>query len=325
MTQGLQSRRNPKVVERRLFTPKDLLVLVGLVPASILACLLPRRMLVPAGGWLSRFLPVGLFDFSSPQQIATALDIPVIEAKSVMRNSIAARLTALLAFLRAKFRAPPFDIVTEGTEHIDAALAQGRGVVLWLADLVYTNDVQYIALRENGYAPSHLTRPEHGFSDTRFGLKFLNPIRQKFELRYLHERIVYRRERPNEAGNLIRQRLGENSVVSIYASGYEGRKLVELEFLSGRLKIATGPPGIAHKQKCPILPVFALPDPNPLAFKVSIGKPLNLDDEDKDEAIIKATQELFAQLAPIVKERPELFRAWSAMSTNQSRKTELKS
>ncbi|MGI9365215.1 MAG: hypothetical protein ACR2O8_08530 [Rhizobiaceae bacterium] len=316
MTKGLQSRQNSTVIKRRWIKPRDFFVLIALVPGTILACLLPRRMLIPTCGLLSRFLPVGLFDFSSPKQIARALEITVKQARGIMRNSITARLTALLAFLRAKFRAPPFDITIEGTEHIDAALAQGHGVVLWLADLVYTNYVQYIALRENGYTPSHLSRPEHGFSDTKFGLTFLNPIRQNFELKYLRERIVYRRESPNEAGALIRQRLSGNGVVSIYASGYEGRKFVELDFLSGRLKVAAGAPGIAYKQGCPILPVFAVPNPDPLDFKVTIGKPLKLDNEDKDKAISEATEDFFGRLAPMVKQRPELFRAWSAMSTN---------
>ena len=68
-------------------------------------------------------------------------------------------------------------IVLEGRDRLDAMLARGKGAVLWMAHFVFAATVVKMALHGAGYRLATLSRPEHGFSKTRFGMTMLNPIR----------------------------------------------------------------------------------------------------------------------------------------------------
>jgi lauroyl/myristoyl acyltransferase len=203
--------------------------------------------------------------------------------------------------------------VFEGGEHLDAALAHGRGAVLWIADLVFANDIPKIALARRGIRASHLSRPEHGFSATRFGLRWLNPLRQDFELRYLRERIVYDRNDPNAAGETMRARLAENGVVSILACAQEGRAFIEADFLGARLRMAGGAPRLAYESGSALLPVFTMPAWQSHGFCVTVGPPLALDGANRKEAAAAATADFLERLEPLVCARPHLWRGWPSL------------
>jgi hypothetical protein len=51
-------------------------------------------------------------------------------------------------------------IVLEGREHLDRALAAGRGAVLWVAHTVFHGFALKKCLAEAGFALSHVSRPE---------------------------------------------------------------------------------------------------------------------------------------------------------------------
>ena len=50
--------------------------------------------------------------------------------------------------------------------------------------------VSKMALHRAGYGLVHLSRSEHGYSSTIFGMRCLNPLRSRIESRYLAERVV---------------------------------------------------------------------------------------------------------------------------------------
>ena len=74
-----------------------------------------------------------------------------------------------------------------GLEHIESALIKGRGAIIWDSHFYFANLVTKIALDRAGYGIHHLSHPEHGFSPSRFGIQFLNPIRGNSENHYLKE------------------------------------------------------------------------------------------------------------------------------------------
>ena len=82
------------------------------------------------------------------------------------------------------------DMEVDGLEHLQAALATGRGAVLWVMPLVFAPLVTKRSLAEAGIAVHHTSRLSHGFSPTWLGQTLLNPIRTRIERRYLAERIV---------------------------------------------------------------------------------------------------------------------------------------
>jgi predicted LPLAT superfamily acyltransferase len=152
-------------------------------------------------------------------------------------------------------------VVPHGLRGVEAALARKRGVILWISDLVSAADVSKIALAGAGYRVKHLSRIEHGFSKSLFGIRCLNPIRLKFESRLLDERVVFDRMNPAPAMTRLIDCLRANGIVSIVASAHEGGTLVDVPFFAGRLRLALGALRLARLTGSQVIPVFALRDP----------------------------------------------------------------
>ena len=96
------------------------------------------------------------------------------------------------------------EIQVVGAEYIEAALAQGHGVLLWVAGFAYRDLVTKKALHEAGYRVSHLSRSGHNISSTRFGIRALNPIWTRIEDRFLAERVLIRDDDPGSALAVLR-------------------------------------------------------------------------------------------------------------------------
>ena len=120
-------------------------------------------------------------------------------------------------------------IVLTGSEHVDAALADGRGIVLWVAHFCFNALAAKMAFHQGGYLVSHMSRPEHGFSKTRFGIAVLNPIRVRTELRYLRDRIIIERAKPSASVRTARKRLAQNEIISVTAGAWEGARVAEVD------------------------------------------------------------------------------------------------
>jgi glycosyltransferase involved in cell wall biosynthesis len=148
-------------------------------------------------------------------RIAHATGNDQVSCEPIVVSARAARHECALQVLRGHLPGGWHpSIALEGRHHLDAALARGNGAVLWMAHFAFAGTIVKMAIHAAGYRLGHLSRPEHGFSKTRFGVAVLNPIRTSFENRYLNRRIVYRREQPAAALISIRELLAENGVVT---------------------------------------------------------------------------------------------------------------
>jgi lauroyl/myristoyl acyltransferase len=205
-------------------------------------------------------------------------------------------------------------IEVKGREHLDAALAEGKGAVLWVAHFIFAANVAKVGLAELGFRVSHLSRPDHGFSSTRFGLKVLNPVRAAFEDRYLVERIVFDRAHPAPALLRARKTVAAGGTVSFTAGAWEGSTLAEAPFLGSRITLAMGPVWLARASGAPLLPVFAWRTDAADRFEVEIGAPIEAPaSAPEDAAMAAATAEFLRRLEPRVLARPSQWRGWSAL------------
>ncbi|HKP27601.1 MAG TPA: hypothetical protein VJV39_27275, partial [Dongiaceae bacterium] len=127
---------------------------------------------------------------------------------------------------------PP--IALEGEEHLKAALARGKGVVLWLAPFVFNSGPPKIVLHRKGYRVSHLSSPKHGVSETQFGVRCLNRVRCIPEDRYLVDRIVFDSTAPTTAMRRMMRARKAGEVVSIVASSTEGYEMIKGPIFGGR-------------------------------------------------------------------------------------------
>jgi lauroyl/myristoyl acyltransferase len=199
----------------------------------------------------------------------------------------------------------------EGESHLAAALQGGKGAVLWVSPTVFNSLPLKIALHAKGYKVSHLSSPEHGYSETRFGVERLNRVRCIPEDRYLEQRIVFDSAAPTTAMRRMMRTLKSGEVVSIVAANTEGFEMVHGPIFGGRLRVAVGAPRLAALTGAPLLPTFVLRD-SELGFRVVIEPPIPLDPtQSADERTVAAATEYLRRSEPWVRRYPEQWRAWS--------------
>lgn len=168
----------------------------------------------------------------------------------------------------------PRKIQLTGFEHVEAGLAAGKGVILWVQPCVASTLVVKQALFDAGFPLAHLSRPAHGFSPHPFGQRFVNPILRRAETRFLSERIVIDDEHTIRPLRRLKALLAENRVVSITVTASASR-VSEFQFLGGTLTLPQGPVELARSSGALLLPVFTIGSlPNP---EVRIAPPLNVE------------------------------------------------
>jgi lauroyl/myristoyl acyltransferase len=201
----------------------------------------------------------------------------------------------------------PARITVAGADHVKAALDAGRGAVLWVAPFVFAPLVAKRGLHECGFAVHHLSRPDHGFSGTVFGVAVLNPIRTRIENRHLAERITIARAGQTMAAvRTLAERLAANRIVSLTFTD-QGTRLIETPFLAGRLRTAPGAAHLALRSGAKLLPVFALRT-GPDSFKVEIGPELSPPPGQDRNRQIEAMVAVYAEeLAHRVRRWPDQF------------------
>ena len=121
-----------------------------------------------------------------------------------------------------------------------------------------------------GLAVSHFSRPIHGFSTTRFGVRYLNAVRRGIEDRYLGERLMAEEHETQIALQRLRDSLKANGAISITV-GNKGRHTAPANFLGARIILATGPLAMGRTTGAAVLPVSTL-RLAPGRFEVTIGE-----------------------------------------------------
>lgn len=218
----------------------------------------------------------------------------------------------LLAYLRehSPSRWKP-EIEVFGQCHIDAGLERGKGVVLWVSPFLHSDLVSKKGLHDAGYRVNHLSELGHGGSDTRFGIRYLNPIKTKIEERYC-QRIVMGSGGKGPAMRKLISCLKGNQIVSVTAL-QKGRRVVERPFLGGVLRLATGGPSIASTNGASLLPVFAVITDNG-SHQVYIEPPLTSEAERPEDAEEDLVTQYVEVLERYVRKHPAAWRGWLGSS-----------
>lgn len=173
------------------------------------------------------------------------------------------------------------EIKLSGEQSLAEATADGKGAILWVADTASASLVAKMALALNGYPTSHLSRPDHGFSTSPFGVRFLNPVRTRIEDRYIAERVLMSPNDRSEALRKVRRQLSEGRFVSITVLN-DGTQTRSVRFFDSEVLLPTGPITLARSTGAPLLPLFVVRR-GPAKFEVVIEQPIRPpDDRDYD-------------------------------------------
>jgi lauroyl/myristoyl acyltransferase len=292
--------------------PADFAVLLGLPLLGVLSWCVPERYWRPAADLARSLVPGRSEDRPLAAKIARALAgqpcaIDPFQICEAFRAHAIVLQCQILRFHRPNSWRPPIDLV--GREHIDAALAEGRGAVLWVNHFASSGIVTKMGLHRAGYPVVHLSNVTHGYSESRFGMRFLNPIRISVENHHLVERVTFSYDAPTAAVRRLQRCLKENRVVTVTAREKSARPAV-VPFLSAQAAFATGAPDLAYVSKAPLLPVSTVRREDG-TFVVTVEPPLSMDREvPRSEATGKAASEFARRLEPYVLQYPAQWLGW---------------
>ena len=201
------------------------------------------------------------------------------------------------------------DIRLHGDAELRKALNNGRGAILWVTDSTYSTLIFKMALNSAGYRVSQLTRPDHGFANSPFGIRFLNPLWTSVEDRFIDERVTIQGDNAGTALAILRDRLAANRVVIITVHSMAHR-IVEVPFFQHSIRLPTGPMRLMRETGAALLPAFVFAVDNG-RFDVTIESAL--PSWDKDGAFDRTATAYAKRLEPYVSTYPEQWTGWEFM------------
>jgi lauroyl/myristoyl acyltransferase len=297
-----------------MITTKDVYEMPRMVAQGVLAWTLPQAAWWPLSRLFGQ-IDVAMHPERTREEVArievayagTSL---ALDAHRLAVESWANRYEDRFHYLRA-WRPGGWEpkIEIAGSERVTAALERGHGIVFLGGTFSFNHLVTKIAFGRLGLQVSHFSRPTHGFSETRFGIRYLNAICRVVEDRYLGERLIADVAATPDALRLLRARLTDNGCVS-FTIGDRGRHTAAARFLNARLVLATGPLAMAWTTGATVLPVFTLRS-EPGRFKVTIGTPIELEETADGEVDYAGAAQAYAdQVTPYALRDPGQWRGW---------------
>lgn len=308
---GVETFRATETISAR-----DVALTLGLPLLTLTAWLLPQRYWLRLCQALAPLATPMLG--SDPARVERAIErLLGAAAPGVLRALAAESLLVILQLLR---RVGPGGwhptVRLRGTQHLEAARAEGRGVILWISAFLYADLIAKMGLHDAGLAVSHLSRRSHGFSGSRFALAVLNRLYQYPENRLLRERVLLDVHGNSGALAHLAARLAEGGMVSIKAND-SAQRPVRVPFLRGELAMAPGALLLARRSGAPVLPVYPVREADG-SFTVSFGQPLRVDaDGATADALGRAAGAYAAELAGHVRAYPGQWSSWLRLASQQ--------
>jgi lauroyl/myristoyl acyltransferase len=192
----------------------------------------------------------------------------------------------------------------------------GRGAVLWVGHFVYNGLPLKKGMHSAGYEVFHLSRPEHGFSTTRFGMRCLNPIRSIIEERYLAKRIIIERGAEHKAVREAHRLLKQGKTISITAGHWEGRQLAFAPIGEGFLPMSTGAPSLAHATGAALIPIFIVREDG--IFRIIVGDEIGMAKNSRENAVREAIAKFAQQLSSYAVAYPDQWRGWKYLKPSDA-------
>ena len=315
---NLLRRARRRIPESLIPTRDDLLFMAEWPALRLAAALLPERAWFGFAMRVERAkVLLGLRDpKAGSEHIWRALSLSdPAEAEKIVYRVVATSTEHLIHVLKSNAGGWNPEIQIEGRAHLDAALAQGRGAILWQSSCFSL--VTKKGLQAAGYPLIHTGLPAHGFSHSPFGVRFLNPSLLRAENRYLRQRIFIDSQNPGAALLRVRRELANNGVVNFTMGAWAGRTVIRAPLLGGWLPLAVGAPGLAHRTGAALLPVFTMRMPGSHAIVIRIGEPLPTGAADSATAINDSVAALVAQLEAAIRSAPDQWTSWSCLSFDE--------
>ena len=199
----------------------------------------------------------------------------------------------------------PAEVSVTGLEHVRAARAEGRGVVMWVMGFL-DHTALNLALDEAGYPITFLYSQNHGIYSTRAPSRRLAaPILIRGALRSL-ERVVFIPDSGNKG--YIRQLSSilenDHGTIGIKGDVADHRGGIETDFLGRPTAFPTGAPSLAFMTGSELI-TGAVLRRGTLDHEVVIDEPISVARDDGHKEYLQAvTQEFARRLEQRVRTHP---------------------
>ena len=208
---------------------------------------------------------------------------------------------------------PPKDLTQilrlEGEEHLQQALAQGRGAILLGTHFGLHGYIKLMLFKHLGYDVITAVKEEVEPDDSWVYRRIVHPIRSRPRR---HFRVLTIDGTPQRA---MVDCLRQNQFMLIYGDALE-RDMLELHapevlsvpLLDHLILLKTGPFRLARWLKSPILPLFVVPQRD--GYTMMIDPPLSLADDNSVEGLAADLAAFTRRFEPHLLQHPALWAHW---------------
>ena len=299
---------------------KDLAGWMVYHPGSTLVSSTPRRWWTPLaelGGDMSRWMANGGAEMQEELEKLFA-DRPLpCAASDIIRDAYRAAMFNELEVLRyASFTAQSIDQVctVEGKEHLDAALAKGKGAIVLIGHFG-ANQMIMPALGHHGYPMNQLSAPPPVWAeilrDTR-----TNGVWEKT----LQRRWMLEKKLPVRHINVFRflrpafECLESNQVLGLAFDGGGGRGWTQVPILGRMANLSTQPIQLWRKSGAALLPTFVVRPPGETRHRIVIESPLQWEDgTDREQEDKRNMANFVARFEPWLEAHPDHYLQYMLM------------
>jgi KDO2-lipid IV(A) lauroyltransferase len=211
-------------------------------------------------------------------------------------------------------------IEIQGLEHLQRALENGRGVILWESNALGRRNLTKQILFENGflihqvYAEVHLRgfltpAPDRYNSWVREHL--IKTEMEKFEKPFLAEIIYLPSSDSLVFTRILLDRLKQNAILCVPGDGRSGKKFVPIRFLGQTWLFSTGMVSLAKISGASILPIFCIQEKNgkenliiepPILIETGVGR---------EQVLEKGVLQYVRLLESYIQKYPDQYRNWT--------------
>ena len=249
---------NLQPARQRLITESDLRDSLMIVGEFAAASVLPISAMVRFGNWIAslrmeRHKSKKLEKFHD--SIASVLGLSDRSSTARLFEQFRQhrqRFRLLVALELTPWRKSPC-IEVSGAELLQKARSEGRGAIVWTDNLIYQKLITKKALRQCGFDVYQLITREHGYSQSAFGINFLNKPLIRAERRNLIDHVVLSRDEELTIARRLFKLLSEGHIVVIGNNTVDRTSLIELPFgKKGFIRMPTTALRIAARHAIPL-------------------------------------------------------------------------
>ena len=197
-----------------------------------------------------------------------------------------------------------------GLEHLQKALANGKGVILWESQSFGKRVLAKHILHQNGFSVCQLHGEEHleGFRNSKSwtGSNVIRPFFENRERPFVKE-IIYLKPSKLANNRTVLQRLRHNAIVCVSADGKQGYKSIRVQFLGSYNFFPTGLVTLARLSGATILPLFCI-QRNGLKATLIIEQPISIEtNEDRERCVETSIQQYVGLLEYYIRTYPDQY------------------